>query len=169
MSFDPERLLRTLNSHRVAYVLVGGFAAVTHGSSLPTEDIDISPSRDRANLDRLAAALRELGARIRTENEPAGVAFPCDGAFLAAQPLMLNLVTESGDLDLTLAPAAFPNGYDDLIIHAVALDLGDGMATQVASLADVIASKRAAGRTKDVAALPHLEALAEEIERQQGA
>lgn len=164
MRFDPERVLRTLNSHRVAYVLVGGFAAVTYGSSLPTEDVDISPARDRANLDRLAAALQELGARIRTENEPAGVAFPCDGAFLAAQPMMLNLITGSGDLDLALAPAGFPNGYDDLIGRAVAIDLGDGVETKVASLADVIESKRAAGRTKDVAALPHLEALAEEID-----
>lgn len=165
MSFDPERLLRTLNSHRVAYVLVGGFAAVVHGSSLVTADVDISPARDRGNLDRLAAALEELGARIRTDREPAGVAFPCDGGFLAAQPLMLNLVTDSGDLDLTLSPAAFPNGYDDLVGHAVAIDLGDGVGTLVASLADVIASKRAAGRTKDVAALPHLEALADEIMR----
>lgn len=165
MSFDPERLLRTLNTHGVAYVLVGGFAAVAHGSSLLTEDIDISPARDRANLDRLAEALRELGATIRTEHEPAGVAFPCDGAFLAAQTMMLNLVTECGDLDLILAPAAFPNGYEDLFGNASAIDLGDGVRTLVASLADVIASKRAAGRTKDVAVLPHLEALAEEINR----
>lgn len=165
MSFDPEHLLRTLNRHGVAYVLVGGFAAVAHGSSLLTEDVDVAPARDRANLDRLAAALGELGARLRAANEPAGVGFPCDGGFLAAQPLMLNLITVAGDLDLTLAPAAFPNGYDDLVGDAVAIDLGDGMVTQVASLRDVIASKRAAGRTKDLAALPHLEALADEIAR----
>ncbi len=165
MSFDPERLLRTLNRNGVAYVLVGGFAAVAHGSSLPTEDVDISPSRDRANLDRLAGALGEVGARIRTDNEPAGVAFPCDGAFLAAQPLMLNLVTTFGDLDLTLAPAGFPNGYDDLVGNAVVIDVGDGAGTRVASLDDVITSKRAAGRTKDLAAMPHLEALAQEVAR----
>lgn len=163
MSFDPERLLRTLNGHGVSYVLIGGFAAVAHGSILPTEDVDISPSTERANLDRLAGALREVGARIRTDNEPGGVEFPCDGAFLAAQPLMLNLVTAFGDLDLTLAPAGFPNGYDDLAGRAVVIDVGDGAATRVAALDDVITSKRAAGRTKDLAALPYLEALADEV------
>ena len=163
MSYDPERLLRTLNRHRVAYVVVGGLAAVAHGSALPTEDVDITPARDRKNLDRLAAALRALDARIRTENEPDGVDFPCNGDFLAAQPLMLNLVTDAGDVDLTLAPAGFPHGYDDLVDNSVAIDVGDGKATRIAALADVIASKRAAGRTKDAMALPHLEALAERL------
>ena len=163
MSFDPERLLQTLNRHEVAYVVVGGMAAVAHGSTLPTEDVDISPARDRANLDRLGGALRELNARIRTEHEPDGVAFPCDGAFIEAQQLMLNLTTDVGDVDLTLAPAGFPAGYDDLVARSVAIDVGDGVATRIAALDDVIASKRAAGRNKDIAALPYLDALAEEI------
>ena len=163
MSFDPERLLHTLNRHAVAYVVVGGMAAVAHGSTLPTEDVDITPARDRANLDRLGAALRELNARIRTEGEPDGVAFPCDGAFIEAQPLMLNLTTDVGDVDLTLSPAGFPTGYDELVHRSVAIDIGDGAATRIAALDDVIASKRAAGRNKDIPALPYLDALAEEI------
>jgi hypothetical protein len=165
MSFDPERLLAVLNRHRVAYVIVGGLAAVAHGSTLPTEDVDVVPARGRDNLDHLAAALRELGARLRTEHEPAGVEFPCDGAFLAAQTTMLNLVTDFGDVDLVLAPAGFPGGYDDLIDHAAAIDLGDGVMTHIASLDNVIASKRAAARTKDLAALPYLEALLQESDR----
>jgi hypothetical protein len=169
MSFDPERLLQVLNRHKVRYVVVGGMAAVAHGSSLPTEDVDIAPARDRPNLDRLAAALRALDARIRTENEPDGVSFRCDGAFLASLPLMLNLVTDAGDVDLTLAPAGFPRGYDDLVGNAVEIDIGDGKVTRIASLVDVIASKRAANRAKDVAALPYLEALADEIAREAGA
>lgn len=165
MSFEPEQLLQVLNRHGVAYVIVGGLAAVAHGSTLPTEDVDVVPARDRNNLDRLAAALRELGARLRTEHEPAGVEFPCDGAFLATQPTMLNLVTDLGDVDLVIAPTGFPGGYDDLIAHAIAIDLGNGVMTRIASLVDVITSKRAAGRTKDLAALPYLEALMQESER----
>ena len=162
MTFDPERLLQVLNRHGVEYVIVGGVAAVAHGSTLPTEDVDVTPARDRDNLDRLAAALRELGARLRTEREPDGVEFPCDGAFLSSLPTVLNLVTELGDVDLVIEPAGFSHGYDDLVEHAMVIDLGDGFSTRVASLDDVIASKRAAGRTKDLAALPYLDALAEE-------
>lgn len=163
MSFDFERMLSTLQRHRVKYVLVGGMAATVHGSVLPTEDVDITPARDRRNLERLAAALRELNARIRTEGEPDGVDFPLNGAFLAAQPLMLNLTTDAGDLDLALLPAGFPTGFDGLVDRAVEVELGDGLVSLVAALDDVIASKRAADRAKDRAALPYLEALADDI------
>lgn len=165
MSFDFDRIISTLSRHRVAYVLVGGVAAAAHGSTLPTEDVDITPARDRPNLDRLAEALRELGARIRTVAEPGGVEFPCDGAFLAAMPLMLNLTTEAGDVDLTLKPSGFPAGYDELAPRAVAVDFGHDVTVQVAALDDIIASKRAANRVKDRAALPYLGALADEIAR----
>jgi len=165
MTFDFERIISTLHRHGVAYVLIGGAAANAHGSTLLTEDVDITPARDRANMDRLAAALRELGARIRTSNEPEGVEFPVEGAFLAAQPLMLNLTTEAGDVDLTLAPAGFAAGYDALAPRAVDIEFDDGVVVRVAALDDIIASKRAANRPKDKAALPYLEALADDIAR----
>lgn len=119
MSFDFERIISTLHRHGVAYVLIGGAAANAHGSTLLTEDVDITPARDRANMDRLAAALHDLRARIRTANEPEGVEFPLDGGFLAAQPLMLNLTTDAGDVDLALAPSGFTAGYDALAPRAV--------------------------------------------------
>ena len=81
---------------------------------------------------------------------------------------MVNLVTDLGDIDLTLAPTGFPRGYDDLIDDAIGVDLGDGVITRIASLEDVIASKRAAGRDKDLAALPYLEALQDEVQRGDG-
>ena len=164
MTLGFERIVSTLARHGVAYVLVGGAAAVAHGSTLPTEDVDVTPARDSANLDHLAAALRELGARIRTSSEPGGVAFPIDGGFLAAMPLMLNLVTDAGDLDITLAPSGFPDGYDTLGPRAIEVEFDD-VIVKVAALDDVITSKRAANRAKDRAALPYLEALADEIAR----
>lgn len=75
---------------------------------------------------------------------------------------MLVLVTDSGDLDLTITPAAFPRGYADLIGAAVEMDLGAGV-VHVAALRDVIASKEAADRDKDRVALPYLRALADEL------
>jgi hypothetical protein len=156
-------MLETLRSHRVDFVVVGGLAAVAHGSSLPTEDLDIAPRRNLENLERLAAALQELHARLRTVGDDEGVVFSLDGAFLAAQPQMLNLVTDAGDLDLTISPAAFPEGYDDLVLTSVEMDLGVDGPVRVAALRDIIRSKEAAGRDKDRAALPYLRALADEL------
>lgn len=159
--FDPERLLAVLGRHDVEFVLIGGLAAVAHGSPLPTTDVDVTPARDAANLDRLAAALRELDARIRT-GEPEGVVFPIDASFLAAQPRMLNLTTTAGDLDLTFRPAAFDGGYDELALESDLIDLVDGAPTRVARLRAIIRSKEAADREKDRRALPYLRALLEE-------
>jgi hypothetical protein len=165
MAFDPRRVVTTLHAHEVSFVVIGGIAAVLHGSALPTEDIDITPERSSGNLERLAAALRDLDARLRVDSEPDGVAFPIDAAFLAANATVLNLVTNAGDVDLVITPAGFESGYDDLSPNSVAVDLGDGPQTRIASLHDVIDSKQAAGRTKDIAALPHLRALEAELRK----
>lgn len=92
---DLRRLFAVLHAYRVAYVLIGGLAAVVHGSPFPTEDADITPNDDRKNLERLAAALRELNARIRTEGVPEGVPFACDALSLAAVQTW-NLTTDAG-------------------------------------------------------------------------
>ncbi len=136
-------------------------AAVAHGSPLPTTDVDVTPGRSGANLDRLAAALQELDARIRT-GDPDGVVFPIDGSFLTAQPRMLNLTTSAGDLDLTFFPAGFEGGYHELSIESDPLELVDGVTTRVARLRAIIRSKEAADREKDRRALPYLRALLEE-------
>lgn len=165
MTFDFDRIVSTLSRHHVTYVMIGGAAAVAHGSTLATEDIDLTPARDQPNLDRLGDALLELRARLRTANEPDGVELPCDGRFLAAMPMTLNLTTDAGDIDLALTPAGFAGGYDALAPRAIEIDFGGGAVVLVAALDDIIASKRAADRPKDRAALPYLEALADEIAR----
>lgn len=42
MTFDFDRIVSTLSRHGVAYVLIGGIAAVAHGSTLATEDVDLT-------------------------------------------------------------------------------------------------------------------------------
>jgi hypothetical protein len=163
VTFDPNAILGALEDARVKYVLVGGLAAVAHGSPLPTSDVDIVPSRDAENLDRLASALRELGARLRTDDGP--VDFPVDGAFLAAMPLMVNLVTDFGVLDITYEPAGPRRGYDEWNADATDVDIGVGLTIRVASLDAVIESKQAADRPKDHRSLPYLESLREQIQQ----
>lgn len=156
MELDLARLLEVLDRHHVVYVLIGGLAAVYHGSPFPTEDMDIAPDTDRANLSRLISALAELGARVRTESVPAGLPFSVDVDSLAAVQ-MWNLTTTAGDLDLSFTPAG-TDGYADLRKDAIVAELY-GVSVPVASLADVVRSKQAANRPKDQRVLPTLRKL----------
>lgn len=159
-ALQAEILFACLDRHGVRYVLIGGLAAVLHGSPLPTLDADICPSRDHDNLDRLAGALEELDARIRTSDVAGGVAFPRDAVFLARVDL-LNLVTRAGDLDVAFAPAG-TGGYADLSVRAVPMIIL-GLTVAVAALEDVIRSKEAANRPKDRRMLPVLHELLKEL------
>lgn len=160
--FDPGAMLAALHDAGVRFVLIGGMAAVLHGDVGVTVDIDIAPARDPDNLERLAAALRALDARIRADEVPEGLSFDRSGGFLhnLGPDGILNLTTRAGALDVSFTPAG-TDGYDDLRRDAVALDAPEGVATLVASLADIIRSKRAADREKDRLALPRLQELVE--------
>ncbi len=158
--FDPARLLAVLVAHNVEFVLIGGLAGALHGSPAATNDADICPARAFDNLARLADALVELDAVVRTETEPDGLAFDRSAEFLGIVEL-LNTTTVAGDLDIAFVPTG-TEGYDDLVDRAVEFDIGD-LRVRVASLDDVIHSKRTAGRPKDLATLPLLEALRDEL------
>lgn len=159
--FDPERVLKVLVDEGVDFIVIGGLAARLHGSSLLTADVDVLPSRQEENLQRLGSALRQLNARIRTAGDP--VETRIDGAFLASMPTMLNLVTDAGDVDIAFTPAGPLSGYEEWRIHAVEMDVADGMVIHVAALDDIIASKKAADRPKDRMSVPYLESLREQI------
>jgi hypothetical protein len=160
---DPVGILEVLVRHEVQFVLIGGVAANVHGYPLPTQDVDITPAPDRANYVRLAAALREMNARIRVEREPEGVPFLIDGATLAGN-VTWTLTTDAGNLDVVTEPAG-TSGFRDIQRDAVDVELGPNLTVQVASLVDIIRSKEAAGRAKDLAALPALRATLERQER----
>ena len=130
-----------------------------HGSPLPTRDADICPAGDTENLEHLAAALRDMGARIRTPDLAEGLPFSCDATFLR-QMMLLNLTTRLGDLDLSFEPSG-TQGYSELAPRAIRYDLGDGLLVTVAALEDIIRSKEAANREKDRQALPTLRLLLE--------
>ena len=149
-------MLRILRSHDVAFVVVGGVAARLRGAPLLTQDVDITPERTPDNIGRLAAALEEMEARLRSASEPDGVEFPFDADLLATKTLW-TLTTTYGDLDLVLEPAGFA-GFEELANGASPLRVArqPDLYVEVASLSDVIASKEAAGREKDLAALPLL-------------
>jgi hypothetical protein len=162
VEFRPEKLLEVLARHGVRHVLIGGFAGVIHGSPYVTTDVDVVPDPAAANLLRLSAALDELHARVWTDAEPEGVRFDHDAASLAASRTW-NLVTDFGRLDITFEPSG-TQGFADVARDAVHLSIL-GAEVEVASLADVIRSKEAAGREKDRLVLPVLRRILEETAR----
>lgn len=162
---QADEIFACLDRHGVRYVLIGGLAAVLHGSPLPTLDVDICPSPERSNLERLAAALEEMDARIRTPDSPEGVRFPRQAGFLGNVQL-LNLMTRFGDLDLSFRPSG-TEGFPDLAQGAVQMSIRT-LRVAVAALEDVIRSKEAANRPKDQRTLPVLRQLLEEIRKREG-
>jgi hypothetical protein len=160
-AFDPTAIIAVLNAHGVRYVVIGAVAALAHGAPIgATFDIDVTPATDPENLDRLSEALSDLDARIRTIGVEGGLAFSHDGSSLARSQ-MLNLTCRHGDFDLAFAPSG-TGGYDDLARTATRIDIGL-VTVSVASLDHVIRSKEAAGRPKDIAVLPALEAFAKSV------
>jgi hypothetical protein len=152
-------MLRVLEEHGVRLILIGGFAAVIHGSPYVTVDIDIVPDPQHENVDRLSKALRAMNARVWTEGEPEGVPFDHDAISLAGAATW-NLVTDLGRLDVTFEPSG-TSGYADVARDAIHLTIS-GVGVDVASLGDVIRSKEAAGRDKDRLVLPVLRRLLDE-------
>lgn len=155
-SMDAGRgeLLTVLLRHEVKFVVIGGAAIQSHGRRYVTDDLDLTPDTEEANLQRLADALDELKCRLVTD--PAApsswVALPAD--YFTPRSLLgasvWNLATRHGLLDLSFTPSGFPGGYADLAPHATTLPAaGTSIAVLIASLDDVHASKRTADRPKD--------------------
>jgi hypothetical protein len=164
---DVAVLVGSLERHGVEYLVVGGIAAQGYGAARPTKDFDCLVRREQANLDRVAAAMVELGARLRvgglSDEEARALPVQMDGAMLAQNEIS-TWRTDAGDLDvLTNIPARDGRrlGYEDLA-HRTNIVQGNGFVIRAANLADIVASKEWADRPKDREALAELrEILAE--------
>ena len=155
-SGQPELKLRTLlqslTDGGVDFVVVGGVAVILQASARFTKDLDICYSTSEGNLDRLGAVLIELGTRLRGVDEDLPFV-PDERALRRTQ--ILTLTTVDGGLDLLVEPDGSP-GYPALRRRADEMDI-DGIVVRVASVEDLIAMKRAAGRPQDLVDLESLE------------
>lgn len=152
-------VLAILIRRKVQFVLIGGLAARLHGSPTVTIDVDICPSRDQENLERLAESLEEMQARLRSVDET--VPFKADAKTLK-RSTNLTLMTSLGALDVLGEPAG-TDGYQSLVANAITFDV-EGLPLKVASLDDLIRMKEASGRPKDRIELEVLGALRDELD-----
>ncbi len=155
-------LLQALDRHGVDFVVVGGVAGLAHGSSYPTYDLDVAYARDPANLERLVAALRELGVTLR--NAPADLPFQLDAATLA-NGSNFTFESEYGNFDI-LGHIAGIRSYEELRAGA-RIEQIKSVPVRIASIDHLISMKRAANRVKDKLMLEDYLVIADEERREQ--
>jgi hypothetical protein len=129
-------LLQTLAEHEVRFVLVGGVALQLHGYSGATLDVDVTIAIDAANRTRIAAALRSLDAREYLAGTR-GTAYDTRHGRLE----VMNSTDGIGD-------------YDAWARDAASVEVAAGLVIQVGAPSDLLASKEAAARPKDLDVLP---------------
>ena len=157
---DLVGLLRVLGDAGVECIIAGGVAANLLGSARTTLDVDVVYRRTDDNIARLVTALDPLHPYLR--GAPAGLPFRFDIATVK-RGLNFTLTTDLGALDL-LGEITGGGSYDDLAAESIpSADFGAHV--RCLTLERLIATKRAAGRPKDLVALSELEALLEELNR----
>lgn len=139
---DFGRILQALSSSGLDFILIGGIAAIAHGTS--TYDVEVVYARNKTNIQRLVEALAPFEPYLR-----------------GAPPTTL------GQLDV-LGEVAGGGNYDGLLPHTELLHIF-GINCRCVNLERLIVLKRAAGRPKDLLAAAELEALLEERNRKKGA
>jgi hypothetical protein len=156
--FDAGALVRVLQRHKVEFIVIGGIAGQLWGSPMITQDLDICYDREKTNLENLAAALRELNAKLRGVKE--NVPFKLDARTLFNGD-SFTFTTDFGALDCLATPSG-TSGYNDLKQAAEVMPVGGGLKVWVSSIDDLFRMKRAAGRSKDLRAIEELGALRDE-------
>ena len=151
-----EAAIQRLCDAGVEFVVIGGGAAIFHGSAHVTNDLDICYSRDKENLRKLAGALAPSHPRPR--GFPDGLPFVWDDVTLA-NGTIFTLATDLGIIDL-LAEVSGIGDYRDVRAASVEVDVFDRR-VRALDLQALIRAKKAAGRTKDLLMLPELEGLLE--------
>lgn len=153
---DFERAVQVLCDADADFVIVGGVAAMLHGSAHFTNDLDIYYSRAAANLKKLRAALAPFHPRPR--GFPDDLPFIWDEATLR-NTTILTLRTDLGEIDL-LAEVSGLGSYQEVKAQSQVVEAFGRTVTTI-DLPGLIRAKRAAGREKDLSMIPELESLME--------
>ncbi len=151
--FQPEQakaIAAAFAAEQVEYVFIGKSAAVLMGFPAITQDVDVFPKKSPENGARIVSALRGIGFEINDEVADA----------IRRGKDFVQIKNGPFDVDLIFAPDGIAN-FETAKARSLNVE-----GFQVANLRDIIASKRASGREKDMLDLPLLEKFREEYEKQ---
>jgi predicted nucleotidyltransferase len=149
---DYKEMLECLSEEGVSFLLVGAYALAVYGYPRATKDIDFFVRASPANASSLMRALSRFGAPLTGISESdfasEGIVFQ-----IGNSPRRIDILTRISGVD-------FENAYAKRNVINV-----DGLDVPVISMSDLIANKRATGRTQDLADVEKLEALEASIRK----
>lgn len=151
-TFSPQQaqlVASAFAKHQVDYMFIGKSGAILLGYPGTTQDVDVFPRKDPDNGRRIVAALIELGFVIDS---------PLEAEIVRGKDFV-QIKNGPFDIDLVFAPDGIEN-YDEAKAR---VDVSSGF--PVASIRDIIESKRAAKRPRDAVELPLLQAFREMYEK----
>lgn len=158
---DLHRIFEALARERVRYLVVGGVAVVLHGHPRFTADLDLVIQLDPANARSALAALSTLGYRPQAPVSPEELADAAARRAWIDEKGLTVLAMWSPQLPATTVDLFVeePFDFDAAYARGVTAELGS-FSVVVASIDDLIAMKRGAGRAKDLEDIAALEAIA---------
>lgn len=136
---DFEEVLSALQTHKVDYMLVGGYAVNFHGYERNTSDLDIWMKSTKENISLIVSALRDLGF----DNE----SLDHIRNFDITRPFLFHIGSKPNDIEVF----NFVTGvkYEDAEPHKIRFDYSSEMEVYFISIRDLILNKMLTGRTQD--------------------
>ncbi len=152
-------LLKRLLEKQIDFVLIGGYAAVLHGSSQVTHDLDICAVMTKFELTKLRDALKDLEPkhRMNPNVQPSLFDYPNENQIINN----FYLKTNSGVLDI-LNEVKPIGSFERVKENAVTVKLF-GYDCKVICLDDLIEIKKSMTRPKDQSTLRELLAVKEAL------
>ena len=141
---DTEKLLRLLKEHKVDFVIIGATAFPIHGYARSTLDIDIFMRPDKSNAEQIWHALKEFGYDVTD--------------ITIEDLLKKKILIRQYAVETDIHPFVKGINFEQIWKNKVKAKFGDTF-VYFASLDDLIKMKQAAGRTKDLEDLKHLQKI----------
>ena len=137
---DFKEFLKLLNSNKVEYLLIGGYAVGYYGYPRPTGDMDIWIARTPDNAQRVVDALREFG-------------FTCSAELLLERKRVVRMGVPPFRLEIltTISGVDFPACYAERLQVVL-----DEIEVSLISLSHLKVNKKASARSKDITDLENL-------------
>jgi len=149
-----NNILEVLLRNEIEFVIIGGFAAVVHGSSQVTKDLDICLCINDEQIENLRKCLKPFNPKHRTSQKKLSfLEHPQD----ASGTQNIYLETDLGVLDI-ISEVKGVGDFERVLRGAIEIELF-GHSCKVISLEDLIDSKKSMSREKDLTTTKELEIL----------